>query len=192
MAPDGQLFEEYGKAVLYTEDLLLSSTNGLDASVSDSDGLQATAQNLVKEIKYGITDYAVNGSVSKAITTFDPQTLQYTISSAKAGNDVIDAPYLKGEISRFSDVFVAQQDSVFSHEGNYYLVTDPQSFDDNFLSNLDQIDRSGGGMFFLGKNLPQEAKELIFQDGDSISGKKGITFSALILTRMEIQLVNIL
>ena len=179
MAPDGQMFEEYEDAINYTGNLLLSSTNGLEPTVNGLDeifGQNGAAQNLVKEVKYAVTDYDVQGSVSNAIATFDPKTLQYTLSAAKLGGDVIDAPYLKGEISRYSDDFQPVEEnvgSVFSYEGNYYLITDHINFDRDSIEDLNQIDRSGGGVFFLGKNLPAEAKELIFQDDDTISGKKG-------------------
>ncbi len=179
MAPDGQMFEEYEDAITYTGDLLLSSTNGLDPAVSGIDeiyGEQGVAVSMIKKVKYAVTDFSVKGSISEAIATFDPKTLQYTLSAAKKGGSVIDAPYLKGEIFRYSDNFQPNAEnisSVFSYEGNYYLITDPDNFDVTFIEDLNQIDRSGGGVFFLGKNLPAEGKELIFQEGDTISGKKG-------------------
>ena len=167
------------KQLTTTGNLLLSSTNGLEPSVNGLDeifGLNGAAQNLVKEVKYAVTDYDVQGSVSNAIATFDPRTLEYTLSAAKVGGDVIDVPYLKGEIFSYSDDFQPVEDnvgSVLSYEGNYYLITDHVNFDRDSIEDLNHIDRSGGGVFFLGKNLPAEAKELIFQEGDTFSGKKG-------------------
>ena len=102
-----------------------------------------------------------------------PKTLQYTLSAAQEGDDVIDATYLKGQIDQYSDGFQPTQGMIFSYEGQYYLSTDPVAFDNTAMENLNQIDRSGGGVFLLGKDLPREGKELIFQEGDSISGKKG-------------------
>ncbi|NBU86303.1 MAG: hypothetical protein EBS13_03115 [Verrucomicrobia bacterium] len=170
MAPDGQMFEDDADALQYTSDLLLKSTNRL---YNDPDTLEGDVQGLVKEVKYAVTDFSVNGSVSKATTTFDPKTLQYTLSAAQEGDDVIDATYLKGQIDQYSDGFQPTQGMVFSYEGQYYLSTDPVAFDNTAMENLNQIDRSGGGVFLLGKDLPREGKELIFQEGDSISGKKG-------------------
>lgn len=170
MSPDGQMFEDDAEALQYTSDLLLRSTNRL---YNDPDTLQGDVQGLVKEIKYAVTDFSVNGTVSQATTTFDPKTLQYTLSAAQEGNDVIDAAYLKGQIGRYSNGYQPDQGAVFSYEGHYYLTTNPLDFDVTVLKNLNQNDRTGGGVFFLGKNLPREGKELIFQEGDSISGKKG-------------------
>ena len=170
MSPDGQMFEDDEDALQYTSDLLLKSTNRL---YNDPATLQADVQALVKEVKYAVTDYAVDGSVSNATTTFDPKTLEYALSAAQKGGDVIDATYLKGQVDRYTAGFQPAQGSVFSYEGNYYLSTDPLSFDVTALDNLQDTNREGGGVFYLGKNLPNEGKELIFQEGDSISGKKG-------------------
>jgi flagellin-like hook-associated protein FlgL len=170
MAPDGQMFEDDTDALQYTSDLLLKSTNRL---YNDPTTLQGDVQSLVKEVKYAVTDFSVQGSVSNAIATFDPKTLEYALSAAQKGGDVIDAPYLKGQIDRYTDGFQPAQGSVFSYEGNYYLSTDPLSFDVTQLADLRDTNREGGGVFFLGKELPNEGKELIFQNGDSISGKKG-------------------
>lgn len=170
MSPDGQMFEDDEEALQYTSDLLLNSSNRL---YNDPDTLQGDVQALVKEVKFAVTDFAVQGSLSNAITTFDPKTLQYTLSAAQQGDDVIDAPYLKGQVDRFSVNFNPLQGSVFSYEGNYFLSTDPLAFDATSLDSLNQTNRSAAGVFFLGKELPREGKEIIFQDGDSISGKKG-------------------
>ncbi|MDA7756977.1 hypothetical protein N8920_03650 [Opitutales bacterium] len=170
MSPDGQMFEDDTDALQYTSDLLLNSTNRL---YNDPATLQGDVQALVKQVKYAVTDFSVQGSISNAIATFDPKTLEYALSAAQKGGDVIDAPYLKGQIDRYTDGFQPAQGSVFSYEGNYYLSTDPLSFDVTELPNLQETNREGGGVFFLGKDLPKEGKELIFQDGDSISGKKG-------------------
>ena len=122
MSPDGQMFEDDEEALQYTSDLLLNSSNRL---YNDPDTLQGDVQALVKEVKFAVTDFAVQGSLSNAITTFDPKTLQYTLSAAQQGDDVIDAPYLKGQVDRFSANFNPVQGSVFSYEGNYFLSTDP-------------------------------------------------------------------
>ena len=170
MAPDGQMFEDDAEALQYTSDLLLNSTNRL---YNDPDVLQDDVQSLVKEVKYAVTDFAVQGSTSHATTTFDPKTLQYTLSAAQQGEDVIDAPYLKGEVNQYSDNFDPIDGSVFSYEGNYFLTTDGLAFNPDDLDDLNPVNREGAGIFFLGKELPREGKEQIFQEGDSISGKKG-------------------
>ena len=170
MAPDGQMFESDEEALNYTENLLLNSSNFL---YSDRKDLEEDKQSLVREVKYAVTDFAVQGSTSHATTTFDPKTLQYTLSAAQPGDDIIDAPYLKGEVTQYSNNFEAVDGSVFSYEGNYYLVTEKDEFDATTLDDLNLLTRKGGGVFFLGKDLPREGKELIAQGDYSISGKKG-------------------
>ena len=144
MSPDGQMFEDDEEALQYTSDLLLNSSNRL---YNDPDTLQGDVQALVKEVKFAVTDFAVQGSFSNAITTFDPKTLQYTLSAAQQGDDVIDAPYLKGQVERFSANFNPVQGSVFSYEGNYFLSTDPLAFDATSLDSLNQTNRSAAGVF---------------------------------------------
>ena len=104
MAPDGQMFESDEEALNYTRNLLLNSSNRL---YNDSGVLQEDVQSLVREVKYAVTDFAVQGSTSHATTTFDPKTLQYTLSAAQPGDDIIDAPYLKGEVTQYSNNFEA-------------------------------------------------------------------------------------
>ena len=56
MTPDGQMFEDDAEALQYTSDLLLNSTNRL---YNDPDTLQGDVQALVKEVKFAVTDFAV-------------------------------------------------------------------------------------------------------------------------------------
>jgi flagellin-like hook-associated protein FlgL len=166
MAPDGQLFEDENEAIDYTFSLLINSSNPPDFP-------NDKALELVKEIKYGVTDFDITGSTSHALATFDPKTLEYTLSAAKDGGNVIDAPFIKGNVQQHKDGVTPAQNAVFSYEGNYFLITDQQTFDPAELSDLNENNRSNSSTFFLGNQLPLESKELIFEDGDTISGKKG-------------------
>ena len=154
---------------------------------SDTD-LTTDVNSLVRKITYPVANFLVQGSVSDAIATFDPKTLEYTLSAAKEGTDVIDAPYLKGQVEAYDGNNALVDGSVFSYEGQYFLMLDSNNFDISAVENLDSINKQGGGAFLLGKELPQEGKETIFQDGrvDKISEGKVISFSMFSLTETGI------
>ena len=172
ISPDGHLFDDQIDAEEYTRGILMVSSNKLYNSDTD---LTTDVNSLVRKITYPVANFLVQGSVSDAIATFDPKTLEYTLSAAKEGTDVIDAPYLKGQVEAYDGNNAPLDGSVFSYEGQYFLMLDSNNFDISAVENLDSINKQGGGAFLLGKELPQEGKETIFQEGrvDKISGRKG-------------------
>ncbi|MDC0547753.1 hypothetical protein OAO16_02225 [Opitutales bacterium] len=87
----------------------------------------------VTKVFLSVDDYNASGSESGGLVTFDPETLEYRLSSVSDGGNVFQGEYFKGTHSKTSDPNYIEndftQDQVIQHEGRYYLITDPENAD---------------------------------------------------------------
>ena len=156
LSVDGRLFDDRTEAQLHNETILLSSNITAYNSVQE---LQDDAALKVKEIAYPVNNFKVSASESTGKVTFDPETLEYRLSAAGEGGQVIDGLFVKGQISRSSELGQFVQNSTVLHEGKYYLVTDPVATDKSLWSYLEE------------SFPPSNAKS--FEEGSALSMSQG-------------------
>ena len=135
LSVDGRLFDDRTEAQLHNESILLASNISAYNSVQE---LQDDAALKVKEIAYPVSNFSVKSSQSTGKVTFDPETLEYRLAAAAEGGSVIDGLFIKGQVTRSSEIGQFVKNSTVLHEGKYYLVTDPASTDKTLWPHLEE------------------------------------------------------
>lgn len=147
MCSDGKLFSSKQDADDHT-------LNNITPLLFDTNSPSPT----VTKVFLSVDDYNASGSESGGLVTFDPETLEYRLSSVSDGGNVFQGEYFKGTHSNTSDPNYIEddftQDQVVQHEGKYYLVTDPINADQSTWP-------------FLQANFPPSGVIHSFEDGSA-------------------------
>lgn len=188
LSPDGVLHHNKVDAESHTANLIFSSKNFnlLDQTIPiDTDG-DGTADDVdlksgfVKEVTYSVSQFAAKGSESEAMVVFDPVSQSYRLVSADEDGEIINGPYVKGDIvdSTFNPDGLVDG-AVALHEGRYFVITDENNINNNDWDSLSSTNPQGGGAVLLANGLPKKGMEkTLLQnslevDGDRVSGFSG-------------------
>jgi flagellin-like hook-associated protein FlgL len=126
-----------------TKSFYMSADGKLFSSKQDAENhstkhlapLLNTAPPAIKKVFLSVDDFRAKGSNTDGLVTFDPETLEYRLSSVPDGGNVFESDFVKGTSIDTSNPNNGNWESqladnqVIQHEGRYYLITDSTKAD---------------------------------------------------------------
>ena len=128
--------------------------------------LMSTTPPAVERVFLPVDEFRAMGSLNDGLVTFDPETLEYRLSSVPNGANVYEGNFVKGNAVDTSNPnnngwqANLQDNQVVQHEGRYYLITDSENVDISVWP-------------YLQESFPPSGVVHQFTEGESIDVRPG-------------------
>ena len=128
----------------------------------------------IEKVFLSVDEFEAMGSLTDGLVTFDPETLEYRLSSVPDGANVFEGNFVKGTAIDTSDpnngnwLNQLADNQVIQHEGRHYLITDSQNVDTSVWPYLQESFPPSGKIhqFTDGKTLEVNAGEYILHQDE--------------------------